>query len=160
MFGEGLRVGTEEGDSRLWDGPASDLTGSCNDPSYLQYPCIHQLRGEEDFAGGVGSTQTLNSVHNWGYVFRVVPAGLVEGAGKGGMLGSSGVSEGGFITRGGRGLVLTSGCCTCLRPRGAVVLGADWSSSPFEPIGNGSLSVPKREKTACMPTERVIPFTF
>lgn len=54
--------------------------------------------GEEDVAGG--DTQTLNSVHNWGYVFRIVSAGPVGGAVKAGMLGNSGVPEGEFITGG------------------------------------------------------------
>lgn len=47
--------------------------------------------GEEDFAGGEEGTQSLNSVHNWGNIFRVVSAGPVEGAVEAGMLGNSGV---------------------------------------------------------------------
>lgn len=98
MPGERLRVRTEEGDSRRWGSPASGLAGRYNhDPSYPQYLCILQFMGEEDVAGG-GDTQTLNSVHNWGYVFRIVSAGPVGGAVKAGMLGNSGVPEGEFIT--------------------------------------------------------------
>lgn len=59
----------------------------------------------QTLVGREGGTQTLNCVHNGGYVFRVVSVGPVEGAMKARMLGNSGDPEREFITAPQGGLV-------------------------------------------------------